>query len=254
MKAETRVVLDMGARVRDHGRSHPSPDASYTGVVDSLESLLTTGNALAAQQRDGLLTVAASAARKGQVLNEMHDGVRHLVDIGQVASKQVPELAERFQLPDFGLPQLTVITAIRGLVSEARAQQDLFIRSGLSSTVLDDLDRGLKEFDEAQGQRRAGRAQHVNATGQLEQVTRKITEVVGTLDALNRYRYREDPAQLITWESARNVDGGGRKARAAGAVKADGADGAVKPDAQPAKPPAATGEPADGSSADSKAA
>jgi hypothetical protein len=51
----------------------------------------------------------------------------------------------------------------------------------------------------------AGRQAHVGARAELRAVADEIVQIVRVMDGLNRYRFKNDPNLLASWESASNV-------------------------------------------------
>lgn len=66
MNAKSRRRIEMGTRVLDFSRTHPDASAGYTAALTRLEALLGRADELASRQRDGLLEVRGSTARKRQ--------------------------------------------------------------------------------------------------------------------------------------------------------------------------------------------
>jgi hypothetical protein len=50
-----------------------------------------------------------------------------------------------------------------------------------------------------------GRAAHVGARAELDAVGSEIMLIVRQLDALNRFRFRQDAESLAAWKSARDI-------------------------------------------------
>jgi hypothetical protein len=117
----------------------------------------------------------------------------------------------------------------------AGEHKELLVKHGMPETVLDDLDRAIKEFDAATQLGVAGRAAHISATADLEAVSKEIVARVRVLDGFNRIRFRDDPARLAAWVSASSVRATG-KGGAVGDGEGDvgGAEGANGPAAAPA--------------------
>jgi hypothetical protein len=54
-------------------------------------------------------------------------------------------------------------------------------------------------------EKHAGRAAHTGARAELEAVAAEVMRLVGQLDTLNQFRFRNDAESLGAWRSARNV-------------------------------------------------
>ncbi len=238
MDAETRQRLDTATRVRDFSKANPSSDPGYVTIVTKLEGGIERVVDLSAQQRGGEIDVRKSTARRGEIRQGLHDNLLPpLVAAALSASEEVPELAKGFRLPRQGATHERTITAARAMAKEARAQEDLFRRHGMAPTLLDDLDRALKEYDQAVEQPHSGKRAHVGARADLGAVTRDLMALVTVLDGLNRYRFRDNAEQLAAWRSAKNVAGPDQKkaVKAGGAVAAGTAAGTMAMDGSTTK-------------------
>ena len=229
MNTAARLKLDMATRVRDFLVSHPYANASYSTVLARLEDRIARGETLAAQQRAGAIAVAASTARRADLRRLLRQQpLRHLLRIAQAASKEQPELAKRFRLPANRANHQVFRTAARAIAEEAKASRELFVRYGLSETILDDLSATLDEYDQAVSEAHAGKLAHLGARADLEAVVREIMDLVHQLDGMNLYRLRNDTEVRAAWESARNIawpNGG----PAAGSIGSASGPGTVAP-------------------------
>ncbi|CAN5822864.1 hypothetical protein BH24GEM1_BH24GEM1_25070 [soil metagenome] len=87
----------------------------------------------------------------------------------------------------------------------ALAHRELLQRYGIPDSFPDDLGLKLDGFETALNDKHAGQTAHLGANADLEAVTAEIMQLVRQLDALNRFRFRNDPESLGAWRSARNV-------------------------------------------------
>lgn len=205
MQVAVRRKLEMAARVRDFSRAHPSKNAGYDSVLARLEERLGRADALATQQRAGLIAVHAATVRRQELRRALQFKLlRHLIRVGEAAAKERPELAERFRLPTIRATHKSFMVAVKAMLAEAVAAKDLFVGQGLSETPLDDLARMVTQFEEATETGNIGRRSHVGARADLAAVTGEVMDMVEWLDGLNRYRFRDDPELQAAWDSARN--------------------------------------------------
>jgi hypothetical protein len=95
-------------------------------AVNRLEERLTRADQLARPQREGLLEVRTATARKRDLRRLMKRAqLAHLARVAKVASREVPEVAERFLLKPGTNTYLAFHTAARAIADEARNQQEL---------------------------------------------------------------------------------------------------------------------------------
>jgi hypothetical protein len=81
----------------------------------------------------------------------------------------------------------------------------LLVKHGLVDSVLQNLIQSLDEFDGMVEQGSQGRAAHVGASSELENVATELVQVVNVMDGLNRFRYRKDGELLSSWAGLSNV-------------------------------------------------
>jgi len=206
MDATSRQRIEMGKRALKFSRAHPDPSPGYTAAVTRLEERLTRAEELAKQQREGILLVRASTARKAELRRLMRKAhLSHLAQVAKVASREMPELAQKFVFKPGTTTYLAFRTAARGMAAEAQTQKELLVKHGLADTVLDNLILNLDQFDAAVENGAGARQAHVGASAELTAVADEIVQVVRVMDGLNRYRFVNDAELLAGWETASNV-------------------------------------------------
>ena len=157
MNAVLRRRLEMAARVRDIVRAHLT-EGPQAGALAHLEELLQRTEALAAQQRAGVVATRSATLQRDKVRRSLQSKLlRHLVTVGAAAAKETPELAAQFRLPPAGTSSRVLLTAARGMLEQATAHKDLLVSRGMSEKVLEDLTQALAEFEKTLEASRAGR-------------------------------------------------------------------------------------------------
>jgi hypothetical protein len=212
MNAHSRRRIEMGTRALDFSRAHPDPSPGYTAAVTRLEERLARAEQVADQQREGILTVRASTARKRQLRKVMTSAhLAHLAQVARVAARQVPELEQKLVLRPEARSYLAFRTAARGMAAEAQNQKEVLVKHGLAETVLANLMEALDQFDAAVESGAAGRQAHVGASAELDAVADEVAQIVRVMAGLNRYRFMTQPELLAAWDSASNVVSPARK-------------------------------------------
>jgi hypothetical protein len=208
MDAVTRRKLAMGSRVRDFSRENTSTEPAYVQVLGDLEARLARADQLDAQQRGGETQQREAVIRRTEIRRTIQSELLpNLVRVGQAIAVDRPDLAGRFRLPNKKLPLRSFVSMSRGMFTQAVEDKTLFVARGLAPTLLDDLGKALDAFDRATEESHEGRRDHVGATAELVIVADEIVKLVGQLDGLNRYRFRDNPELKAAWDSARNVVG-----------------------------------------------
>ena len=207
MNAVLRRRLEMAARVRDFLRAHRTEGVEGAALT-RLEELVQRAEALAAQQRAGVLAVRGSIEQRAAVRRALQSTLLlYLSGVGAVAAEENAELGAQFQLPQHRVPNQAFVTLAQGMLARAMEHREVLVRRGLSETVLTDIAAALAQFELTLEVARAGRREHVGASADLRAVASAITRQVRLLDGLVRYRSGGDAELMSAWASARNVLG-----------------------------------------------
>jgi hypothetical protein len=199
----------MGTSVRTFSRAHPSADTSYTLVLDRLDGTITRIEELAKQQEGGFAAKHSSAVQRSDLRRRLQLGLlRHLVTVAEDVASEAPAVAERFRIPRANTTHSAFRASAAQMLEEARANQELLVKHGLSATLLDELDAAIKEFDTSLQESDDGKQSHVAARAEMNALSDELMRLVGILDGFNRYRYHHDPELIAAWESARHVVSG----------------------------------------------
>ncbi len=205
MQVNVRRKLDMAGRVRDFCRTHTDANAGYTAAIARLEERLARAEALARQEVAGHLAVSGAVANKSQLRQEIHKLIALLAGLAGPAAQEERELSAGILRPDVNASHQSFLTRARVAAATGSTHRELLIRCGMPETFLDDLGASLDRFEQALNQKHNGRAAHVGARAELEAVTSEVMLVVRQLDALNRFRFRNNAESLAAWKSARDV-------------------------------------------------
>jgi hypothetical protein len=206
MNAKSRRRIEMGTRALEFSRAHPDESPGYAAALTRLEERLDRAEELAGLQREGILQVRASTARKQELRLAMRKAhLAHLAKVARIAAREMPELAQKLTLRPRTGTYLAFRTAARGMAAEAQSRKEALVKHGLAESVLVNLAQTLDQFDAAVESGVAGRQTHVGASAELQAVADEIFQIVQVMDGLNRYRFMNDPELLAAWDSASSV-------------------------------------------------
>ncbi len=219
----------MAKSVMGFTRNRPDLGAAFTTAVGQLDERLHKVDEIAARELEGVRTRRGASQRKMELRRSLRTThLAHLGQVGKAASREVPELAQKFVFRPGGRSQLGFRTAARGMVAEAQLHRDVLLKYGLGEEVLADLAAGLDQFDVATEQGQAGRQAHVGASAELHELADELVQIVNVMDGLVRHRFRTDAEALAAWESASNVPGPFRSAKSGGPESTPPAGGEVR--------------------------
>jgi hypothetical protein len=204
MNSTDRRRLLMAERVREFTQAHPLEDPSEAGVIKQLEYHLARAQMIVARQQTGLKAARGARARRVELRRAVHfQLLRYLTAVGGVAAKDRTELAAKFKLPNSSLPNLAFAAAVKEMLGAAKEQQELLVAKGMGATLLDDLDRMVKEFEAASSAALTGRRDHIGARTDLDLVTADLQEDVRVLNGIYSYRFGKDPELMAEWDAVR---------------------------------------------------
>jgi hypothetical protein len=198
----------MAVRVRDFLRAHRTDGVPEQAALARLEELVQRAEVLVGQQRAGVVASRASTEHRAKVRRALQSKLlRYLTAVGRVAARENADLGAQFRLPRTRGANLAFVAVARGMLEKATAQKELLVGRGMSEQLLDDLARGITEFEQTLEATRTGRRDHVGASADLKGVFSEISEQVRLLDGLVRYRFGDNGELMGAWSSARSVFG-----------------------------------------------
>lgn len=209
MERTVRRKLAMAASVRTFSRAHSSADASYGLVLERLDGAINRMDELAKSQAGGYSSKHSSVVRRQDLRRRIHRGIlRHLVQSAEDAGTEEPAIAGKFRLPSPSATHSAFRASAAKMLEEARANQEILVKHGLSVSLLDELDGAIKTFDASLQEFDDGKQAHVSARAELKALSDEISRLVGILDGFNRYRFHHEPELIVAWESAKHVVAG----------------------------------------------
>src|SRR2546427_3996943 len=138
MNAVLRRRLERAARVRDFIRAHRTDGAGEGTALARLEELLQRAEALAAQQRAGVVATRSATMQRRELPHALQTKLlKYLAAVGAVAAKGNTELAPQFRLPPSGPRHQGVLPAAPGVLEQARGQKELLVSRGMAGTLGD---------------------------------------------------------------------------------------------------------------------
>jgi hypothetical protein len=206
MTSKTRRKLEAAARALEFSHKHQNSSAGNASSVARLEGLLARADRLEAQQREGILLSRMATARKRELRRSLKVGLlAHFAGVAQAASVEVPELAQKFTLPETTQSYRAFRAAARAIEAEILERKELLLKYGLSEAGLTEYTAALDELDAMVKQSADARSAHVGASFELDDVGDEAIQVVKVMGGLNRHVFARDGELLAGWRSASNV-------------------------------------------------
>jgi hypothetical protein len=171
-------------------------------VVAQLTTAITT-------QTSGVNSVQQATSSRTVAREALRASMQAISRTARAMALDTPGLENKFRLPRSGSDQALLITA-RSFAGDALALKAEFLRHELPVTVIEDLQADIADLEHAIGGQNTGRDTHVTATASIETVVERGMHAARKLDAIVRNKFRDDPATLAAWGSARHVESSAR--------------------------------------------
>jgi hypothetical protein len=205
-------TCDMFVRVRAFNAERASlfPAGSLGGelfkevneVVEQLTATLTT-------QTSGVSSVQQATSSRTVAREALHASMQAISRTARAMALDAPGLEEKFRLPRSGSDQ-ALLMAARAFAADALPLKAEFVRHELPATFIEDLLADIADLEHAIGGQNTGRDEHVTATASIETVVERGMNAIRRLDAIVPNKFRDDPAALAAWQSARHVESSAR--------------------------------------------
>lgn len=174
-------------------------------VVEELTGAATT-------QTSGLSSVQRATAERMAAREALRESMQAITRTARVMAIDIPGLENKFRLPRSGSDAALLQTA-RAFAADALPLKAEFLRYGMPESFIEEFSEDIADLERAMGQQNTGRGAHVSATVTVETAAERGLNAVRKLDAIVRNKFRDDPATLAAWESARHVESAPRTRR-----------------------------------------
>jgi hypothetical protein len=172
--------------------------AELRKVVEELTEAGTT-------QTSGLSSVQRATAERLAAREALRESMQAVARTARVMAIDTPGLENKFRLPRSGSDPALLLTA-RAFATDALPLKADFLRHEMHESFIEDFKEDIADLERAMGQQNTGRGAHVSATASVETAAERGMNAVRKLDAIVRNKFRDDPAALAAWESARHVE------------------------------------------------
>jgi hypothetical protein len=198
---------EMILRVRDFGAeqaaSFPATTlggelfAKVSEAAQELEGHIAARASGSSSARQGTASKAAARAALRGLLEMIRDTARSM-------SQTTPGLDMKFRIPRNMTDQGLLGTA-QSFATDAALMKDDFLRFAMHADFLNELDEHINDFKSAMTGQHTVKGQQVSASAAIDDALDRALSAVRQLDAIVRNTFRQDPARLAAWESARHV-------------------------------------------------
>ena len=178
-------------------------------MCEEINIVVQALNEALASQTSGLNSAQQATAAREAARQTLRADVQAITRTARAMALDTPGLENKFRLPRSGSDQ-ALLAAARAILKDAEPLKAEFIRHELPASFIDDLHSHVADLEEAMGEQNTGRGAHVTATASIEPTIERGMNAIRKLDAIVRNKFRDDPAALAAWESARHIASAGR--------------------------------------------
>lgn len=209
MKDTQRFKAEMFMRVSELGVNQGAifSLASLGGrLFADLSALIIDINSQAAKQSSGLSSAEQGTTTKSEARENLSEDLEAISRTARAAAEEIPGVSDKFRRPSASISDQGLIAVANAAAADAPPFQAKFVEYGLPADFLEDLLADIIAFQAAINAQATGRRQHVTATAALDELIERGMVIVRRLDAIVRNTFRDDPAMLAAWVSARHVE------------------------------------------------
>lgn len=117
-----------------------------------------------------------------------------------------PEVRDAFRRPRGKLSDQTLLGTARSFAAAALPLKARFIEYDMPADFLEQLDAHIDSFEEAMSGQTSSAGARVAANAALEDALKRGEQELEKLETAVRNKFRDDPARLAAWESARRLE------------------------------------------------
>lgn len=208
MNDRIRRRLEMVNRVDSFGKAHVS---DFPAGSRGAELFTIVRAALTRIENEATAQAANRTAAKQLTFSKglVHDRLTEEMEVINLTARamvgKVAGLEEKFRMPH-NVSDQDLLTAARVFAQDALAFKDEFVRRGLPTTFIDDLNALIDEYSDAMTDRDQSADARVAATASLEEAVEEAIAAVRELNAIVRNVLRNDRGALAEWQSASHIE------------------------------------------------
>lgn len=159
----------------------------------------------ATSQTSGLSSVQRATAERMFARKKLRASMKAISHTARAMALDTPGLEAEFRLPRSG-SDTALLQIGRVFAATALSLKDKFLRHAMPASFIEDFEGDIADLERTMGEQNTRRSAHVTATVTVESGAERGMNAVRKLDAIVRNTYRNDPAALAAWESARHVE------------------------------------------------
>lgn len=209
MRDVERRTSEMFARCSEFGAAEAAsfPATGLGGkLFADLKAVNVELDTHATRQSSGASSAEQGTTTKGAAREALRDDLATISRTARAMAEETPGLDDKFRLPRGRANDQTLLADARAFATDALPLKATFIEYGMPAYFLEDLDEDIADFEAALNAQSTGKRQRVAATAAIDDLIERGMNIARRLDAIVRNTFRDNPAKLAAWLSARHIE------------------------------------------------
>lgn len=178
------------------------------------------GGTLAAHLKTELANVTTLDVTKVNNVSTRHQGTVGRGDVRKALREQIKALCETAELVTIDHSEVkgvftrklrdrsdrTLIAIARSYAAAAAEVQLSFVEYNMPADFVASMNANADSLEQFMSRQTEGTGARVNTNAAIEESLQRMSETIERLDVIVRNRYRDDPAKLAAWQSARHLE------------------------------------------------
>jgi hypothetical protein len=200
---------DRLVHVSDFGKAHAQdfPANSKGGqALARLNTLLAEIDSRDASAFSNLRVSQQGSSRRKDARSALRAQLADITETAETIGKDHEEVRDKFQRPRTNISDQALLSVARSFAAEAENFKALFIEYDMPADFLDRLNESIGDLAQAIEQQNLGADAGRSDRSSVEHLVKQAEDEMERYETAVRLRYRNDPAALDAWDSARRLE------------------------------------------------
>jgi hypothetical protein len=214
-----RRIIERGARASAFGAANAAdfPAGSRGGeLFASLSAELAKLDTLEVAKATSISTRQQGSAGRRDVRESLRAQIAAVSETAKVIAAEHPELKGKFQFSRTDRSDRSLIAVAHSFAAAAPPFKPLFIAYELAADFIESMNADADALEQQMALQTEGVGARVSTNASIDQSLEHVDDYVDKLDVIVRNKYRNDPAKIAAWESARRLERAARSKRSNG--------------------------------------
>jgi len=231
MNDKQRRIIERGARASAFGTANAAdfPANSRGGeLFAKLSAELANLDTLEVVKATSMSTRQQGSAGRRDVREALRAQVAAVSETARVIATEHAEMKGKFQYSHTDRSDRSLIAVAHSFAEAAPPFKSMFVTYELPADFIECMNADATALEQQMSLQTQGVGARVTTNASITQGLERIDDCVDKLDVIARNKYRDDPAILAAWESARRLERAARSKRNGGSEQ-KGGDGTQTP-------------------------